>query len=274
MSYFTRNSSIGIFCKPTQHQREWLGAFAKGLDSHGIKYQQMNWQKYTECDIAIIWGLNHRWLPIHSGHYLLLERGHWQDRTRYTSVGWNGLAGRGDYLNKEVPDDRYQKHLAGLVHDWRPNKDGFILMLGQVPGDNSIKGVDIKRTYQNIVSHFRTMWPDREIVFRPHPLASDRISPKGIDRISRGELLEDFKGAYRYWTYNSTASIEATLWGLPGECEDTQALARKVGYYPNADSFDYPYPDRTKWLHELAYTCWTKEEIESGETWEHISGQN
>jgi len=30
-------------------------------------------------------------------------------------------------------------------------------------------------------------------------------------------------------------------------------------------------PDRETWLDRLAYCQWTPEEIESGETWEHLS---
>lgn len=263
---------IHVYFKRMQHHQEWLGAFCDGLDVHGVAYKRLPFDKYEPSDVAVFWGMNQPYiLPKHKGDFLLLERGHFQPREVFTSVGWNGLGRRGDYKNKGASSDRYQKYLAHLVKPWREPTEGYTLMLGQVPGDNSIKQYDLKKEYEHACEYLKVRYAkEGEVWFRPHPLASDRYAPNNADRICRGDLYKELDGAYRFWTLNSTSAVEAVLYGVLGECQDIGAMAYDVSYRANADWHELPYPDRTKWLNELAYTSWTKEEIASGETWEHL----
>lgn len=265
---------IHVYFKKMAHHKEWLGAFCDGLDAHKIKYKRLPFDKYEPSSTAVFWGMNHpRILSQHEGSFLLLERGHFQPRETFTSVGWNGLGRRGDYINKGVGDDRFQRYLSSCVRPWKTNPKGYILMLGQVPGDMSVSHYNLKREYENACTHLKTRF-GREVFFRPHPLASNRGAPRNADNVCRGDFYKDLDGAYRFWTLNSTAAVEAVLYGIPGECQDIGAMARDVSYWANADWHGYPYPDRAQWLNELAYTSWTKEEIASGETWEHLSNGN
>ena len=55
---------------------------------------------------------------------------------------------------------------------WRERRDGYALLIGQVPGDQSIAGVDMDGWYSKTATELKSAGWD--VRFRPHPVAVQR----------------------------------------------------------------------------------------------------
>ena len=71
---------VGIFQGKAAHQVQWCGAFAEGLEKHGVEYFIEDTRAgYVESDLAVTW--SHRRDQLFAGQraagkpYLVLERG-------------------------------------------------------------------------------------------------------------------------------------------------------------------------------------------------------
>ena len=141
-------------------------------------------------------------------------------------------------------------------------------VLGQVPGDAALYGLDLdawaQRTCAALLAQGRT------VRYRPHPLVrrcGDVRCPAGATG-STGSLDEDLAGAALAVTFNSTAGVEAVLAGVPTVALDVGAMAWPVTTH---DLASVQTPEREPWAHRLAWCQWTIEEIASGLAWEHLA---
>jgi hypothetical protein len=81
-------------------------------------------------------------------------------------------------------------------------------------------------------------------------------------------LAEDLTGAAQVVTYNSTAGVETVLAGVPTVATDQGAMAWPMcTHLVDAKPLR---PDRTEWMHKLAWTGFRPREIESGFMWAHL----
>jgi len=252
------------------HAGERIQNFMTGLKRHGLKATWANQAHYSPSDLAVIWGVRFPHIiqgqKKCGGDYLVMERGYFRDRMKYCALGFNGLNGRAEFHAENSLPDRWQKH-GMKIKPWK--HDGkYILLMGQVSGDQSLREMIISTWYKKVITKVRSL-TDMPIFFRPHPLARRHDLDLGCDRYERGEpVAESLQGAYLVITYNSNTGVDAVLNGIPVIAIDEGAMAWDLARHEI--TLERYMPDRTQWLYDLAYKQWLPEEIANGEAWEHL----
>jgi len=209
----------------------------------------------------------------------------------YYRLGWNHYLRSGNFNNKKSPSDRWKKIQQDQcieIKPWKHNKNGYILLCLQKPLDSSLN--TLYQQYSNYehwiadaIENIRS-YTDRHIVVRMHK------KRKGLDlswlenyknvsvsknvplKIYEGgeSLQKDFEDAAVVIAYNSNVLVESVCEGIPSVALDHDSNAWPVcNLLSNIESPNLNI-DRTQWLHNLAYTTWTKEEILNGTAWEHL----
>lgn len=242
---------------PNSHQHTWGGAFGKGLEKHGwtVTYGSAT----RACDLLVLWGVRRRdWIARQKaagGEVCILERGYLGDRFFWTSVSFGGeLNGRAEFRGPFHDGSRWEKYFAHLMQPWRP-KDGPVVIMGQVPGDQAVRDIDITRWCKLTAEHLKAR--GHKVVIRPHP------------KVCAGAPLEEvLAGAKMAVTFNSNSGVDAVLAGVPTIAVDRGSMAWDVAGH-DLDQ-EPPTPDRTAWAHRLAWCQWTMDEMRSGECWAAI----
>jgi hypothetical protein len=261
-----------IYSGGAAHQEQHAQAMRAGLARHGIRARIERPGNALTADFAVCWGwrigqrLRELGRPV-----LVMERGYLGDRFAWTSLGWNGLNGHATF---RAPDDggaRFRAHHAAQLQAWRGAAGQFVLLLGQVPGDASLRGLDLSAWYADQAQRARaaTGLPVR---FRKHPVAAARGYVQrvpGADAIG-GELQHALGSAAWAVTFNSNAAVDAVLAGVPTVATDAGSMAWPVTQRAIGDASE---PDRAAWLSRLAWCQWTAAEIASGEAWATVGAQ-
>lgn len=274
---------IGVFYPRTnQEHLDALGPFFKGLRAAGeqnIQAVPIEDYKPGMFDVAVIFGVYKKDVPISNFRKrvldgqvrfnkdtIVLEKGYLR-RDRYYAVGVNGLNGRANFNNVDMPPDRFNDlHIS--IKRWR--KEGKHIILGsQVPSDASVQNVDI---FLWCVEAVRTLKlsTNREIIFRPHPLARHKTPAILGTKLSTRPFEEDLKDAWAVITYNSNLAVDALIEGIPAFSFDEGSMAYEVTGHSMMDIENPKGPSRQQWFNNLAYAQWTFEEMELGLAWRHI----
>jgi hypothetical protein len=239
-------------------------ALASGLRLHGASVV-ITPSIEGETPIAACWGWKiGRRIAAQGRRVLVMELGYVGDRHGFTSLAWDGLNGRGNVPAVEDGGARWRRMFAAdvAVMPWKKTGDCVVIM-GQVPDDASIAGVDIESWYaQAIVAARRFGLP---VYFRKHPLADH--APAGVDRLG-GPLAMALARAAVVITFNSNAGVDAVLAGVPTIACDAGSMVWSIaGQGLQAAP---PRPDRDAWCARIAWRQWTRAEIESGEAWDFL----
>jgi len=264
------NLSVKIYQRNFQpHAGNAIQALLDGFKRHGIKAEWKNKHYYKPSDLAVIWGVRFPEIiqgqKAHGGDYLVLERGYFRDRMTYFGLGFNGLNGHAEFHAEGSPPDRWEKH-GVEVKPWKT--DGrYILLMGQVSGDQSVRHLHISDWYKEVIEKVKSL-TDMPIFFRPHPKARQQETGLNCDGYERDALDEAFGQAYCAVTYNSNSSVDAVLNGIPAIAMDRGSMAWDMARHEI--SLEQFMPDRMQWLYDLAYKQWLLEEIADGEAWEHL----
>jgi hypothetical protein len=247
-----------------------------GLNKKGIDYFTISDTEWKDCDIAINFGVyskkfhqqtkGRKVIAERANKRIIIERGYVL-REDYNSFGWNYHAGRGDYCNENMPSDRWNK-LGVNLKPW--NQGDVIIICGQVPWDTSVQHVNLSSWLLETINTLRE-YTDRQIVFRPHPLAQSKLKPTACIEISDKSLADDMKRAYAVVTFNSTMGVDAIINGTPVFVSDEGSLAYSVANKSLENIENPKMPNREIWANNLAYTQWNWGEISSGEWWEHLN---
>ena len=99
---------------------------------------------------------------------LVTEGGYLSNQFSSISVKWNGHQGKGNFLNKNSPSDRWYKNQeeTGFYKKWDTSGE-YILLILQVPNDTSLRGETVD--YQSMLNEIDKLgYPVR---IRPHPQA-------------------------------------------------------------------------------------------------------
>lgn len=240
-------------------------AFARGLCRHGWRATER-----VQCDLLVLWGTRRQHEIIaqkqRGGEVLILERAYLGDRYAWTSVSFGGgLNGRGIFKGPLNDPRRWNKHFSHLMKPWQPKEDGYALILQQVPGDMSVRGVQLDRFYAQAADAFRRTMP---VKVRPHPRTTPLKDTKAHEAGLRS-LQTDLAGARLAVTWNSNAGVEAVLAGIPTIAMDVGSMAWEV----TTHKLKIPsMPDRQAWAHSLANMQWLISEFEDGSCWSFING--
>lgn len=248
-----------------EHQMSWGGAFAEGLKRHGWRITVQS--RPGPCDLLVVWGARRveamRAQRAAGGEVVVLERGYLADRFAWTSVSFGGgLNGRGEFRGPHHDGSRWQRHFAHLLQPWRQRPDGPALIMGQVDGDMAVSNVDIHRFYRE--AKVACVAAGYEVRFRPHPGMTNTL--RGVR--PKRSLAEDLDAAQIVVTWNSNSGVDAVLAGVPTIALDKGSMAYAVTGHTLGEM--PPTPDRAAWAHRLAWCQWQREEIASGDCWEHI----
>lgn len=175
--------------------------------------------------------------------YVIIDLGYWGNRYKNFSVSFNGFHGtsaRDDLVSGRSPRARPR------VQDWRSGKGENVLVVGQMPNDQSLRGQDIDawmgRTAPAAAQAF-----GKPVIKRPHPKMLNPWEP------SLPPIADALKDAYCCVTWTSTAALDAVVAGVP-----TVAMHKgNIAYPVCAHDFTLRTPDgREEWLHELSWRQW------------------
>lgn len=207
----------------------------------------------------------------------------------YYAAGFNGINGRADFRNKGMGDDR-KRALFYDLGAYMDNPIGaglspysrgdHILVCGQVPWDASVDHSDHKQWVLETIQKLKAT-TSRRIVFRPHPLARDAVTVKGVDISTEPHFhsalhkapWETGGKAHAVVTFNSNSGVEATILGVPVFAADEGSM---VWGLANKDLKDInepkpvPQKDREQWLNDICYAQWNIEEMSEGKAWQHL----
>lgn len=246
-----------------EHQASWGGAFAAGLKRHGWAVTVSKY--HHPADLVVQWGVRRQaWIQATKearGEVVILERGYVGDRFSWTSVSFGGgLNGRGQFRGPVHDGSRWQQHFGHLMQPWQTRGAGDVLIMGQVDGDAAVANVDIHGFYRAAAQAYQAAGISTRL--RPHPGGRRAVAAP------LRSLAEDLALARAVVTWNSNSGVDAVLAGVPTVAMDKGSMAwdvtgRVLGELP-------PTPDRTSWAHRLAWCQWQRDELESGDCWEHI----
>lgn len=251
-----------------------VGAFVDGLRRHGwdcviCPAAPASNGAPAEYDLLIMWGVRRRAAiarqKADGGEVCVLECGYLGDREREwvsASLG-GGLNGRGRFPAAGDDGARFFRHFGHMLRPWR-ERDGYALIMGQVPGDMALEPVGgcLSRWYDAAAKAFGPC-----ARFRPHPKAPRREGPRGVP-VMGGSLDEALAGARVAVTFNSNAGVDAALAGVPVIATDEGSMARRVAAHGFDD--DLITPDRGEWLARLAWCQWTVDEMRAGDAWDAL----
>lgn len=264
-------SAILITRKALSHQADWTSAFADGLRRHG--WQVKHATDYEKGDLVCIWSVRRGDLikraKLEGCDVCILERGYVGDRFKYSSVSFGGeLNGRAEFRGPFADPSRWRRHFAHLIRDYDPPKDGYALIMGQVPGDMSVKHANIEQWYDQTAKALTKLgWNVR---FRAHPLAGRRGGSRGGGHLKEvsGGLCGALAAAGVVVTFNSNSGVDAALYGRPVIAFDSGSMVYEIAGHQVDEIIT---PDRTAWAHRLAWCQWSKDEMSSGECWEAVN---
>lgn len=192
-----------------------------------------------------------------------LNRG--DGENHHYAAGWNGLNGRADFKNHDMPGDRAK--LLGVELKHYREKGTHIVLCGQVPWDASVQHTD-HRVWIAATARGLTKYSNRPVVFRPHPkVKSLPVEGVGFSKLS---LAEDMIGAHAVVTFNSNSAVEALVAGYPVFADDPGSMVWGVCNKSIIDVENPKYPERRQWLDNLCYAQWTLDEMRQGKAWEHL----
>lgn len=307
----TRVMDIGIFPLTAKTARlEALRSFAKAVSQTEHRVTWAEKEGYSRCDLAVIYGspgigtgrrrrIRQAIISRHKGPVLIIETplfgrkvpmlqrgalpflrsssGETFDRFRIALNGcfWDN----GIFCNEPTDAQRWERlrrELALEIRDYRRQGD-HLLLVGQVPGDASLRGLDVVSWLESTVIDL-SAWSDRPIVIRPHPLSGHaalsalarRLRSRGLTNWeirSGGALSEALSNAWATITYSSGAAIDSILMGVPAFSMCPASMAWSVSDHELARVEAPTLFDRRHWLDRLAHSQWALSEIENGTVW-------
>lgn len=245
------------------HHKRFGGCFTEGLKRRGWSVETST--SWKPAHLAVLWGVRNRQAIdqqlMNGGEVCILERGYLGDRMEWTSVSFGGgLNGRGRFVmpgGVERDLTRFQEiHPAGCQPwKWPPRRSAVIM--GQVPGDQSIKGLNFAKWVQEVGTRLKHAgW---HVSFRPHPGAVQNMA--GSFPVAVGKnLTEALAMTDLAVTFNSNSGVDAVLAGVPTVAMDEGSMVRAVA----AHDIAVVTPDRTEWAARLAWCQYSREELASG----------
>lgn len=254
--------------KKTDKLKPVVDAMYGGLRKTGFDVSMNNETNIGDYDIAVCWGWRKGIKEFEKNkQVLVMEHGYMINRHKWISLGWNGLNNDADFLNEDVPDDRWKKLFKEHMKPWK-NDGEYILFCGQVPGDMSLKGKDLGEWYISAAQEAYKKYK-LPVVWRPHPLdkfgARIKIPKARLD--VKTTIKESLKNAATIMAFNSNSLIDGVMAGVPPIAFDNGTMVWDLA----AKNYEpLKRLDREDWGRKMGYTQWNHEEIANGTAIKHI----
>lgn len=260
------------------HQEIYAKALTKGMAIHGHKNTSISpvFIEENDTDLVCVWAHKTPQIFQHQRKrdkpYLIMERSYIGDRFDWVSLAYNGLNGRGNFLNDDITDmSRWKKHFAKYVKPWKINKEGYVLVIGQMPGDWAIQHVNINEWYVNTIRELNSR--GLRVIFRPNPLDKHNmyLQNKNLKFIydTNKTLEESLSGARCCVAFSSNSTLIAAINGCPSVAVDPISMTYGKVSATDLGNLDYA-PNRNDWFAKLAYCQWLPSELEDGSAWKHL----
>lgn len=291
---------VKVFTDSANHPRfaSMLKKFAEGVSSSNDDVSVVG-GSYQPCDVAVFFGswknrdmLHHivkRDIVSKSKNFICIEtplvgRKEVKDvgDDDWYRVGLNGfLADTGNFNNKRKPSDRWekvQKELNVTMEEYQQGEN--ILVALQVPGDASLRGIDINWWCYDICHEIRKH-SKRPIVIRtPQVLKTfnldvlysikEQLSDIDYEIGDKENLIPSIKKSWATVAWSSGLSVDSYLAGVPSFTIDKANFAYKLGN-TNLKNIENPkLPDRKQWIQNLCYAQWSEDEMQQGLVWQHM----
>jgi hypothetical protein len=242
------------------HQITHQEALIDGLKAHGISAiaAPNSYSIKTQCVACWGWKTGKR-LRAQGHDVLVMERGYLGDRFKWTSLAWNGLNGHGEFPKIDRSSDRFETHFR--MRPWIAEGD-YVLIMGQVPGDESLQGRDLMSWYADAAKVAHRVYC-KPVKFRPHPEAIRKGHKQTIAGFENCTLpLDDsLEFAHSAITFNSNSAVDAVIHGVPVVAYDKGTMAWEVAGKKIGEAIT---PCRKDWAAQLAWKQWSIDEIASG----------
>ena len=168
------------------------------------------------------------------------------------------------------------------MQPWKENGNYIIIAL-QLPGDASLRGVNIAKWAADTTEKLR-LYTDRQIIVRTPQLDREfdkenivrltKIDGVALQQGTRDNLLSTLNNAYASVTYTSGFSIDSVISGVPTIAMDTGNFAYSLGNNKLSQIENLVRTnDRQQWLNNISYAQWSRGEIKTGDAWQHIFQQ-
>ena len=283
------------------HKREVLTNFAQCVLARGDTATMHLGKTMIPAKVAFIQGWVHQTSPTtphlmirrnvidyqkkHNNRTLVVDSNlfNYTDGNRnksYARFSFDGVfPNTGNYFWDNPDPARWAKISAQLgitLKDYR-NKGKHILICTQRNGGWSMKNLNVVEWLNQTIEEIRR-YTDRPIVVRPHP--GDRAARSYLSQsdprytLSTNQFLtQDLHKSHAVITYNSSPGVAAAIEGYPVFVTDPEPEYSQAFPIANTDfaNLEQPnMPDRKLWIEKLSMCHWNREEIRSGEAWDHI----
>lgn len=271
---------VAVYGYKSNAVRPLIEAFKIGLERHGavISTHSFNPSKIPDADVHVFWSMRHPGVLqkcMETGQIpVCLERGYFSGnlngptdrhgplngRYHFTSVNLWDLNGKSQLV---VPTDDSSR---AIKHDWKMEEQSTtgekIIIIGQIPGDMSLKGADIYHWANVKAREYEALGFGGNILFKPHPLA-----PRdGLNRVKiplfEGSMDEALGTARLLVTNSSTSAVDAWMNGIP-------AIATSpVSMIWRDQAVDRTPVDTERWRNGISYRQFSADEFKSGFVWD------
>lgn len=200
-----------------------------------------------DADLLIQWGFKptvclmdavKRGIP-----YMIVDLGYFNERTSRFSISFNGFHGTAFRDPGAVARPVRQRP---ELKPWRTGGER-VLVIGQMPGDQSLRGQDIDAWMGRAASQAAEAY-GLPVHKRPHPKMLNPWEPKPEP------LREALEDAAVVITWTSTCAIESICEGVPTIVQHPSSVAYPVAGHDIGT--EIPVTAREDWLHELSWREW------------------
>ena len=288
-------------------EREILTKFYNGVVKSADKNTQVAlelYNAYSPCDVGVILG---SWKPREKNHHNvrndvienapnvvvietpLLGRMVHQQNTQHR-IGINGFLNHSGVFNHSRHRNSRIKKLEIEWNGWKHDSNGHILLMLQLPGDASLRGINLYEWVDYAIKKIRSV-TERAIVIRTHPAHGIKNSDEFHNLVSSVALSnlksnvsfsigrqksfeDDVSGAYCSVAYSSGSSIDSVLHGIPTVTADPGNFAWDIStnYLEEIENIKLATDQEVnQWLNNLSYSQWSPEEMHNGTAWRHLS---
>lgn len=224
---------------------------------------------------VLVWGWRQgKYLQSQGYRVIVMERGYIGDRMgKWTSIAEGGLNGRGKFHGPFTHSRLEQCH-PGVYQPWRPGGE-YALIIGQVPGDQSLEGIDPISWASQVCMRLKhcPKTSSLPVMYRPHPIVASRgdfRAPYGAIVSKDRSLEDDIYGAKVVITYSSTTAVQSLLAGRPTIAQGMCSMAWGVAPRAIEDPWEREPDNRHAWASMLACKQWTIEEMITGIPFEFL----
>lgn len=227
----------------------------------------------NQFDLCITWnnyglrGTCAQWVKESGGAHFVMENSY-LGRKDYITIEKDGHNGREDKSNNWEDEARWRK-MGSSIHPWTQGGK-YVLVCGQMGGNYS--ELSMPTTWPDEVVDQLLQVTDLPIKYRPHP-KKVRVPHRTTGwELSdhHASVQEEIKDAACVVVYTSAVANIALLVGVPVIYCGPTLKAKDLCIQGVQDLDNLVRYDREPFFYELASTQWHRDEIKSGECWQHV----